>query len=157
MRSKRLEKRSRAKDKIRRAMTGSNLVVTLKKKKDEAIDRALSRGDEKTASDVVATTVVIHDAVKLSRDLEAAGHEGVEARMVTALADCLTSMETGENPFKVEKETSKVKQNQEKYLIVSALQGRRGRDWRGKTVIFEADEVVDCQFQALVLDQPAVL
>jgi hypothetical protein len=142
MRSKRLLKRTRNRQVIRNAITSGRLVVTLKKKKDIAIDRALSRGDEETASDVVATTGVVKDAVKLARDLKAAGDEDVEDHIVTALADCVTAMDTDKSPFEVEEETSKVKQNQERYLIVSALQGRRGRSRHGRDIIVDGETTV---------------
>ena len=109
------------------------LVVTLKKKTGAKIGHALSRGDQKRASKIVANTGEIHNVVKLGRAPEAAGHEDVEGRVVTALADCLTAMDTDKSPFEVEKETSQVKQNQANYLAVTALKGRRGRAPRRQT------------------------
>ena len=53
--------------------------------------------------------------------------------MVTALADCLTSMDADKSPFEVEGDVAG-KQNQENYLTVTALKGRRGRAPTGKDI-----------------------
>ena len=121
------------------------LVVTLKKKTGAKIGHALSRGDQKRASKIVANTGEIHNVVKLGRALEAAGHEDVEGRVVTALADCLTAMDTDKSPFEVEKETSQVKQNQANYLAVTALKGRRGRAPTGKDIRVDAKTTVEAR------------
>ena len=121
------------------------LVVTLKKKTGAKIGHALSRGDQKRASKIVANTGEIHNVVKLGRALEAAGHEDVEGRVVTALADCLTAMDTDKSQFEVEKETSQVKQNQANYLAVTALKGRRGRAPTGKDIRVDAKTTVEAR------------
>ena len=130
----RLRERNKNKNLVKLALKDGALVVTLKKKTGAKIGHALSRGDQKRASKIVANTGEIHNVVKLGRALEAAGHEDVEGRVVTALADCLTAMDTDKSPFEVEKETSQEKQNQEEYIIVTALQGRRGRSRKGADI-----------------------
>ena len=75
------------------------------------IDRASKRGNEKKAAKAVAATGDIRNAVKLGRDLKAAGDEDVAELTVDAIADCVTAMDTDKSPFEVEKEASQEKQN----------------------------------------------
>jgi hypothetical protein len=142
MPSPRLRDRQRKKIDIRRALKRGHLVVTLRKKVVTKIDRASKRGNEKKAAKAVAATGDIRNAVKLGRDLKAAGDEDVAELTVDAIADCVTAMDTDKSPFEVEKEASQEKQNQANYLAVTALKGRRGRAPTGKDIRVDAKTTV---------------
>jgi len=139
--SKLLARRRRSKGLLRKADRRGDRYKVVKKKKDRAIDRFDARGDEAGKSNVVKSADLLHSLAVFARDATAAGGGVAEGPLLTATADCVTAMDTGENAVDVEKETSQEIERREKYFSKTALTGRRGRK-NGKDIRVDAKTTV---------------
>ena len=133
------KRRTVNKESLKAAKKRGTFIAFVKKKKDRAIDNALRRGDEARAANVIKSADLLHSLTLFARDAKAAGEGVGEGRLLTAAADCLTSMETGENAVDVEENTSRYSTRRQTYFSLTALRGRK----TGKSGFVDADGVRD--------------